>query len=65
MVQMAEEKKGTGKSFLEFITNFVKDSVKEPVSRNEVRAASSWLLYSGVIGYCDPYNNGCEESVGP
>lgn len=58
MVQMAEEKKGTGKSFLEFITNFVKDSVKEPVSRNEVRAASSWLLYSGIIGYCDLYNNG-------
>ena len=58
MVQMAEEKKGTGKSLLEFITNFVKDSVKEPVSRNEVRAASSWLLYSGIIGYCDLYNNG-------
>lgn len=49
MVRMAEEKKGTGKSFLEFITNFVKDSVKEPVSRNEVKAASSWLLYSGMI----------------
>lgn len=58
MVQMAEEKKGTGKAFLEFVTNFVKDSIKEPVSRNEVRAASSWLLYSGVIGYCDLYNNG-------
>lgn len=58
MVQMVEEKKGTGKLFLEFITNFVKDSVKEPVSRNEVRAASSWLLYSGIIGYCDLYNNG-------
>lgn len=58
MVQMVREKKGTGKSFLEFVANFVKDSVKEPVSRNEVRAASSWLLYSGMIGYCDLYNNG-------
>lgn len=58
MVQMAQEKKGTGKSFLESVTNFVKDSVKEPVSRNEVRAASAWLLYSGIIGYCDLYNNG-------
>lgn len=58
MVQMAEEKKGTGRSSLEFVTDFVKDSMKEPVSRNEVRAASSWLLYSGVIGYCDLYNNG-------
>ncbi|MEG0370371.1 MAG: DUF4143 domain-containing protein, partial [Hungatella sp.] len=52
------EKKGTGKTFLEFVTNFVKESVKEPVSRNEVRAAASWLLYSGIIGYCDLYNNG-------
>ena len=58
LVQMAEEKKGTGRSFLEFVTNFVKDSVKEPVSRNEVRTASAWLLYSGMIGYCDLYNNG-------
>ena len=55
---MAEEKKGTGKNFLEFVTDFVKDSVKEPVSRNEVRAASSWLLYSGLLGCCDLYNNG-------
>lgn len=58
MAQITQEKKGTGKSFLELVTNFVKDSVKEPVSRNEVRSASSWLLYSGIIGYCDLYNNG-------
>lgn len=58
LVQMAEEKKGTGRNFIEEVTNFVKDSVKEPVSRNEVRTAASWLLYSGVIGYCDLYNNG-------
>lgn len=57
-VQMAEEKKGTGKTFVEVVTNFVKDAVKEPVSRNEVRMAASWLLYSGIIGYCDLYNNG-------
>ena len=36
----------------------MKDTVKEPVSRNEVRTAASWLLYSGIIGYCDLYNNG-------
>lgn len=58
LVQIAEEKKGTGKVFLDFVTNFVKDTVKEPVSRNEVRTAASWLLYSGIIGYCDLYNNG-------
>ena len=46
---MAEEKKGTGKNLLEDITEFVKDSVKEPVSRNEVRGAASWLLYSGLL----------------
>ena len=51
-------KKGTGRTFIEFSTDFVKNSVKEPVSRNEVRAAASWLLYSGIIGYCDLYNNG-------
>ena len=32
LAQTAEEKKGTGKTFLEFVTNFVKDTVKEPVS---------------------------------
>lgn len=58
MVQILEEKKETGKNLIEQVTDFVKDSVKEPVSRNEVRAASSWLLYSGIIGYCDLYNNG-------
>ena len=58
LVQIAEEKKGTGKTFLEFVMNFVKDTVKEPVSRNEVRTAASWLLCSGIIGYCDLYNNG-------
>ena len=63
MVEMVQEKRGSGKSFLESATNFVKDSVKEPVSRNEVRAASSWLLYSGIIGYCDLYNNGAVTDV--
>lgn len=58
LVQICEEKKGTGKNFLEFVTNFVKDSVKEAVSRNEIRAAATWLYYSGVIDYCDLYNNG-------
>lgn len=58
LVQISEEKKGTGKAFIEMMTNFVKDAVKEPVSRNEVRMAASWLLYSGIIGYCDLYNNG-------
>lgn len=58
MVQIVEEKKGTGRTFLEFLTNFVKESVKEPVSRNEVQSAAAWLLYSGIIGYCDLYNNG-------
>lgn len=57
-VRMADEKKGTGRNFTELVTDFVKDSVKEPVSRNEVRSAASWLLYSGIIGYCDMYNNG-------
>lgn len=63
LVQMADEKRGTGRSFLEFVTDFVKESVREPVSRNEVRTAASWLLYSGIIGYCDLYNNGDVKDV--
>lgn len=58
VVEILTEKKGSGKSIIEYLTNFVKNSVKEPVSRNEVRTAASWLLYSGIIGYCDLYNNG-------
>ena len=57
-MQIANEKKGTGKGYLELVTDFVKNSVKEPVSRNEIRQTSAWLLYSGIIGYCDLYNNG-------
>ena len=38
--------------------NYVKDFVSEPVSRNEMRAVSAWLLYSGIIGCCDLYNYG-------
>ncbi len=56
--EMTREKKGSGRSMIEEMTDFVKDSVKEPVSRNEVRSAASWLFYSGIIGYCDLYNNG-------
>lgn len=63
LVQMADEKRGTGRSFLDFVTDFVKESVREPVSRNEVRTAASWLLYSGIIGYCDLYNNGDVKDV--
>lgn len=58
MAEILTEKKGSGRSMIEYLTDFVKESVKEPVSRNEVRMASSWLLYSGVVGYCDLYNNG-------
>ena len=57
-MQMANEKRGTGKGSIEDMTDFVKESVKEPVSRNEVRQAASWLSYSGIIGFCDLYNNG-------
>ena len=61
--EMVNEKKGTGSNFTELITDFVKDSLKQPVSRNEVRQAASWLLYSGIIGYCDLYNNGDVNDV--
>ena len=62
-VEMSNEKKGTGSNFIELVTDFVKDSIKQPVSRNEVRQAASWLLYSGIIGYCDLYNNGDVNDV--
>ena len=56
--EQLSEKKGTAKLMTDEITNFVKQDTKLPVSRNEVNSAISWLVYSGVLGYCDLYNNG-------
>lgn len=54
----AHEKKGTSSKDIEKVTNFVKSSSKEHVSRNEVNRAISWLTYSKIIGGCDLYNQG-------
>lgn len=43
---------------IDTITNWIKDSSKEHVSRNEVTSAISWLEYSGILDACDLYNNG-------
>ena len=63
MSQILDEKQGTGRTLIEGMTDFVRDSMKEPVSRSEVRAAASWLLYSGIIGYCDLCNNGDVKDI--
>jgi len=55
---IAYEKKGTSARDVEKITQFVRESTKEHVSRGEVGDAVSWLKYSGMIGGCDLYNQG-------
>lgn len=62
---MAYEKKGTSAKDIETITNFVKESTKEHVSRNEINNAISWLKYSNIIGSCDLYNQGKISEVLP
>lgn len=58
LMQIANEKKGTGAKDIDIITGWIKDSAKEHVSRNEVAGAISWLEYSGILDACDLYNNG-------
>ena len=60
---MVHEKRGTGSKYIENITNFVKNDTKEHVSRKEVNNAISWLVYSGILGVCDVYNNGDIKDV--
>lgn len=55
---IAYEKKGTSAKDIEKITDFVRESTKEHVSRSEVNTAISWLKYSNIIGSCDLYNQG-------
>ena len=60
---IAKEKRGTGSKDIEEITNFVKSSTKEMVSRNEVNEAMSWLVYANIIGTCNLFNNGDSQDV--
>lgn len=55
---MAYEKKGTSAKDIQKVADFVKDSTKENVSRNEVNRAVAWLKYSKIISGCDLYNQG-------
>lgn len=57
------EKKGTSSKDIELITNFVKESTKEHISRAEISDAISWLKYSHIINSCDLYNNGDTNNV--
>lgn len=60
---IAKEKRGTGSKDIEEITNFVKSSTKEMVSRSEVNDAMSWLIYANIIGTCNLLNNGNPQDV--
>lgn len=60
---IAKEKRGTGSKDIEEITDFVKSSTKEMVSRNEVNQAMSWLLYANIIGTCNLLNKGDTQDV--
>lgn len=58
VIAQVREKKGTDSKIVEVATNFVKNDTKESVARSEVNKAMTWLLYNGVLGNCDLYNNG-------
>lgn len=60
---MANEKRGTSSKDIETVTNFVKESTKENVSRKEVNRAIAWLKYSKIIGGCDLYNQGSVADI--
>ncbi len=57
-IMQAREKKGTDSKLVEIATNFVKDDIKSVVGRSEVNKAISWLIYNGILGTCDLYNQG-------
>lgn len=58
LIQMTKEKKGTASKDIQTITDFVRISTKEHVSRSEVNDAITWLIYGGIINTCDLYNQG-------
>ena len=58
LMSITKEKKGTASKDIQEITDFVKDTTKEHVSRAEVNKVISWLKYSKILGGCDLYNQG-------
>ena len=60
MVEMCKEKRGSGKSMIEGIVEQLTDNnnSKLLVSRKEVSNAITWLVYCGILGTCDLYNEG-------
>lgn len=55
--EMVSEKRGAGTKLVETITNIVKSSQKMLVSRDEVSRAIQWLIYSGIIGELNLYQD--------
>lgn len=57
-IMQAREKKGTDSNIAELTKKIIDDSTKSVVNRKEVNGAISWLVYNGVLGTCDLYNQG-------
>lgn len=57
-IMQAREKKGTDKKIVELTAKFINDSSDSLVDKKEVNSAIRWLVYNGVLGTCDLYNQG-------
>lgn len=55
---LTKEKKGSGNKLSEEILKLTEGSRRISVSKKELMNALTWLVYSGVVGTCDLYNNG-------
>ena len=57
-IMQTREKKGTDNNIVELTSKFINDSTRSIVDRKEVNTAIRWLVYNGVLGTCDLYNQG-------
>lgn len=51
--EMCSEKRGTGKSMIENITDLARKNTDLIVNKNEVARAVIWLIYTGILNTCD------------
>lgn len=59
-----QEKRGTGKKYVELVTQFIKADIKGLIQRDEVRNAISWLYNNGMLQGCGVFYDGDIEKPG-
>ena len=55
-LEMLGEKRGSGNKITEIVHKIAKNSQNMMISKQEIRSAINWAVYSGIIGYCHLYN---------